>query len=59
MSLNTIAPITPPYNQPVPPMMRISITSAERWNSNTSSDANPVVCANSAPDAPAIAAATV
>src|SRR5207245_3279982 len=33
-SLKTIAPAMPPYSQPVPPITSISMTSAERWNSN-------------------------
>ena len=58
-SLKPIAPRMPPYSQPTPPITRISITSAERWNSNKSSDAKPVVCVSSAPAAPASAAANV
>jgi branched-subunit amino acid ABC-type transport system permease component len=56
-SLKTMAPVMPPYSQPTPPITSISMTSAERWNSNTSSEAKPEVCVNSAPAAPAIAAA--
>ena len=41
----------------MPPTTSISIKSAERWNSKTSSDEKPEVCVNSAPAAPAIAGA--
>ena len=40
----------------MPPITSTSITSALRWKSNTSSEAKPLVCASSAPAAPAIAA---
>ena len=53
MTLNAIAPASPPHNQPAPPMISASITSALRWNSSTSSEAKPVVCDSRAPAAPA------
>ena len=59
ISLNTTAPAMPPYSQPTPPITRISIRSADRSRANTSSEANPVVCASKAPAAPATPAATV
>ena len=58
-TLNAIAPASPPHSQPAPPITSASMTSALRWKSSRSSDANPVVCESSAPAAPAIAAPSV
>ena len=53
-TLKAMAPTSPPHSQPAPPMISASITTALRWNSSTSSDAKPVVCASSAPAASAM-----
>src|ERR1700722_4077106 len=58
-TMNAAAPIGPPYRYPAPPMMSISMTSADRWKSNRSSETICVVCASSAPAAPGCAAAIV
>ena len=57
--MKTAAPIKPPYRYPVPPSTSMIISSAERWNPNTSMPTNCVVWASSAPAMPAIPAPIV
>ena len=58
-TMYTMAPTTPPYSRPVPPITRITISSAERSKLSAPSETNCVVWASSPPAMPAIVAAIV